>query len=515
MACKEAVIYDASQLPDQDLQADLCVIGSGAGGAMVAMVAAEAGLRVIVLEAGGFFSPDDMTQREEQMLPRLYWQGGGRTTRDRRIHIHQGKGVGGSTLHNLNLCKRIPEPVLRGWIARRGLQMLPLATWNALYAEVETLLEVSEVPRDRWSEHNLLVERGVQALGWRGGGLRHNRTGCNNSGFCEIGCAYDGKNNAAKVLVPRAVRAGCRILAHCQAVRVLHSNGQVSGVEAVAVRPDDGSPLAHVRVRAPRVCLAASATATAALLLRSQVPDPGGETGKRLHIHPAVVAAGEFAEPVRAWQGIPQTYECTEFLNFSEDAPADKPKRLWIIPAFGHPMGVATMMPGSGALHRSLMQRYDHLAVLTAMLHDGTSGTVAPDGDQGLAIDYQPDAKDRAELVEGLRASARLLFAAGAQRVWIPTTRPMRLDRLADLRQLDGFSLTPDAMELTAVHPMGSVPMGDDPRIAAVGSDGRHHHLRGLWIGDGSLFPTSIGVPPQLSIYALGLHVGRAIAAHT
>jgi len=515
MAGQAAMIHDASTGQDQDLQADLCVVGSGAGGAMVAMIAAQAGLRVVVLEAGGFFSPDDMTQREEQMLPRLYWQGGGRMTRDRNIHIHQGKGVGGSTLHNLNLCKRIPDAVLRSWIAGRGLESLPLATWEALYAEVETLLEVTEVPRDRWSEHNLLVERGVQALGWRGGGLRHNRTGCNNSGFCELGCAYDGKNNAVKVLVPRAVRAGARILTHCQATRVLHRGAEVTGVEAVAVRPDDGSPMAHVRVRSPHVCLAASATATAALLLRSRVPDPGGETGKRLHIHPAVVAAGEFAQPVRAWQGIPQTYECTEFLDFGVDAPSVKPRRLWIIPAFGHPMGVATMMPGSGALHRSLMRRYDHLAVLTAMLHDGSAGTVTPDGDQGLAIDYVPDDSDCAELVHGLRACARLLFAAGATRVWIPTTQPMGLDRVADLSRLDGLSIRRGNMELTAVHPMGSVPTGEDPRVAAVDSHGRHHHLRGLWIGDGSLFPSSIGVPPQLSIYALGLHVGRAIVSAT
>ena len=505
------MIYDAATLPDQDLEADLCVIGSGAGGAMVAMVAAEAGLRVIVLEAGGFFGPDDMTQREEQMLPRLYWQGGGRGTRDRAIRIHQGQGVGGSTLHNLNLCKRIAEPVLRRWIAQRGLEYLPLATWSTLYDEVEALLEVSAVPRDRWSEHNLTLERGTQALGWRGGGLRHNRTGCTGSGYCELGCAYDAKNNAAKVLVPRALRAGARILTHCQAVRVLHSGGRVTGVDALGIEPGSQNPLTSVRIRASKVCVSASATATPAILLRSGIEDPGGETGQRLRIHPAVVAAGEFDTPVRAWQGIPQTYECSEFLDFSDDAPPDRPRRLWVVPAFGHPMGVATMMPGSGALHRALMLRYDHLAVLTAMLHDNTAGSVQPDGDRGLQIDYWPDAADARELVEGLRVCAKLLFAAGARRVWIPSAQPMRLDRVADLAKLDGYALRRGDLGLTAVHPMASVPMGDDKRVAAVDSRGHHHHLRGLWVGDASLFPTSVGVPPQLSTYAMGLHVGRAI----
>ena len=144
------MIFEARHRPEQ-LQSDICVVGSGAGGAMVAMVAAEAGLRVLVLEAGEFLTPDDMTQREEAMLPRLYWDAAGRTTDDRRIRVHQGKGVGGSTLHNLNLCKRIPEPLLRQWAAQRALGgVLDTRKWDALYTEVEAMLEVSEVPRDRW-----------------------------------------------------------------------------------------------------------------------------------------------------------------------------------------------------------------------------------------------------------------------------------------------------------------------------------------------------------------------------
>ena len=134
------MIFDANKLPQPlRLRADLCVIGSGAGGAMAAMVAAEAGLSVIVLEAGEFLTPADMTQREEEMFPRLYWDGGGRTTDDRAVKIHQGKGVGGSTLHNLNLCKRIPRSIRDRWVRDRGLSHLSAETWDKLYDEVETL----------------------------------------------------------------------------------------------------------------------------------------------------------------------------------------------------------------------------------------------------------------------------------------------------------------------------------------------------------------------------------------
>jgi choline dehydrogenase-like flavoprotein len=220
-----------------------------------------------------------------------------------------------------------------------------------------------------------------------------------------------------------------------------------------------------------------------------------------------VVVAGEMDEPVRAWDGIPQTYECTELLQLDRDGG----HRVWIVPAFAHPVGTAALVPGLGAPHRALMKRYANLAVLTAMIHDEARGRVRPDGELGVTIDYWPDEGDRKELALGLEACARLLFAAGARRVFVPSSPPLTIEAGASTAALASMPITPGGLELTAVHPMGSVPMGDVPS-AAVDSEGRHRGLSGLWIADGSLFPSSIGVPPQLSIYALGLHVGRAIA---
>ena len=505
------MIYDVTRLPrPARIRADVCVVGTGPGGGMAASAAAQAGLNVVMLEAGGFIPPGEMNQREEDMLPALLWHAGARTTTNRAVHIHQGRGVGGSSLHNTNLCKRIPAGLRARWAEDRGLKHLPPETWDRLYDEVEARLHVSAIDEKEWSRHNRILQAGCDALGWRGSGLRHNRSGCNGSGYCELGCIYDAKNTVLRRLVPDLIqRHRAQILTHCQAVRVRLSGGEVTGVDAVAVHPHTGEPIGEVFVDAPRVCLSASATGTAALLLRSDVPDPGGETGRGLRIHPAVVVAGEFAEPVAAWRGIPQAYECTEWLDLDRhDGP-----RTWIVPAFGHPMGVATMLPGHGEVHRDLLKRYAHLGVLTAMLHDHTAGSVEPKGDLDVSIDYWPDAEDRAELSRGLERCARLLLAAGARKVHVPTDPPTTLGPRDDPAALARLEITPDVMDLTAVHPMASVPMGDDPAVAAVDSRGRHHHVSGLWIADGSLFPTSIGVPPQISIYALGLHVGRNMAA--
>jgi choline dehydrogenase-like flavoprotein len=503
------VIFDAStfSLPTA-LETDLCVVGSGAGGAMAAMAAAEAGLDVLVLEAGAHLTPRDMSQREEQMFPRLFWDSGGRTTKDRAVKIHQGRGVGGSTLHNLNLCKRVPDPILAQWRKANGLARLAPEVLDGLYSEVEQLLQVSDVEPSRWNRHNQLLADGCAKLGWKGGGLKHNRSGCVASGFCEVGCAFDAKNNAAKVLVPRLVRAGGQLVTHCQAVRLVYEGGEVKGVEAAVLDPHSRQAIGALKIKAKRVCLSASATATAALLLRSGIPDPSRTTGNTLRIHPAVIVAGDFESPVRAWEGIPQSYECTEFL----DLEREDGHRTWIVPAFAHPVGTATMMPGHGAAHRAMMQRYPNLAVLTALIHDLTKGQVRPDGDLGVSIDYWPDEADREELAHGLWACARLLVAAGAREVIVPSARPLHFGPGDNLDGLKRFELKKGELDLVAVHPMSSVPMGDDPKRSAVDSEGRHHVVKNLWVADGSLFPTSIGGPPQLSIYALGLHVGRAIA---
>jgi choline dehydrogenase-like flavoprotein len=310
-------------------------------------------------------------------------------------------------------------------------------------------------------------------------------------------------------MVPRAVDAGAEVLTLCQAVRLRSVDKRVVGVEAVALDAQTRRAVGRVQIDAPRVCLSASATGSAALLMRSGVADPSGTVGRGLRLHPAVVVAGEFADPVRAYRGIPQSIECTEWLELERRDGHG----VWIVPAFAHPVGTATMIPGHGETHRRLMRRYDHLAVLTAMVHDRTAGAVDPDGDLGVSIDYRPNAGDCAELRHGLWACAKLLQAAGAERIHVPARAPRSFAADGAVDGLRGIDVLAEAVPLTAVHPMASVPMHDDPARGAVGSDGRHHHLEGLWIADGSLFPSSIGVPPQMSIYAMGLHVGRQLVA--
>jgi choline dehydrogenase-like flavoprotein len=195
-------------------------------------------------------------------------------------------------------------------------------------------------------------------------------------------------------------------------------------------------------------------------------------------------------------------------LDFAEGSD----KRIWIVPAFAHPIGTASMMPGFGASHMRAMREYKRIAVLTAMLHDETSGEVMP-GEDGPVLRYKMIEADRSALARGLVACAKILFAAGAKRVTFPAIPPVTVDSASALDKLDTSFVHPSSVPLSAVHPMGTMRMGEDKRHSVVDSTGEHHHVKGLFVMDGSLFPTSIGGPPQISIYSFAEHLSPHVIA--
>ncbi len=490
------------------LDADVVVVGTGAGGSIALREAARAGLSAIALEEGAFHRSSDFNQREEEMFPRLFQLGGGRTTEDLAIRVLGGRGVGGSTIHNTNLCKRTPDPILELWASRYGVEGAGPREMASRFETIERDLSVTPIPDDAINANNDALRRGIAALGWKGGPLMHNRVGCVRSGFCELGCTYNAKENALKVVLPQAFASGAKLYADIDVRRVLWRDGRAHGVEAIA-HDGNGRPVARVAVKARVVVLAGSAIGSAAIARRSNLPDPHARIGKGLRMHPGAVVAGLFDDRIDGFRGIPQSFECTEHLSFEEGSD----KRIWIVPAFAHPIGTAATIPGFGKEHMKRMREYPKLAVLTAMLHDESSGEVAIDDDGEAVIRYRMNESDRAQLAKGLVACARILFAAGARAVTIPAIPPVRLANAKELDTLDTSFVRPHSVPLSAVHPMGTLSMGRDPERSVVTSTGEHHQVKGLFVADGSLFPTSLGGPPQISIYAFALHVAPHIIA--
>jgi choline dehydrogenase-like flavoprotein len=495
------------QKGDRHIKADVVIVGTGAGGGMAASELAGRGLSVVALEEGPYLEQKDMTQREVDMMGKLYQERGGRATADMAIRVLGGRCVGGSTVHNINLCKRTPKAILDTWAREHHVSGCSEKEMRPVFESVERELSVSEIPAGWRNANNQVLERGVKALGWKGGPLRHNRVGCQQSGFCELGCPFNAKQNSLKVLVPDALDHGAQVISDVRVSRIVHDGHRASGVIGAALGAD-GSARGRLVVDADVVVLAGSAIGSAMLGVQSGLPDPYDRLGRNLHMHPGIAVAGLFDDHIDGWKGIPQSYECMQLMDYNMNSD----RRVWITTVFAHPIGAAVMLPGFGMEHREWMRRYRNIAVLTAMVHDETSGRVGVREDGRALIEYKLVDSDVHQFSTGIRACARLLFAGGAKKVLVPSVPPIVLDHDKQIDQIPMSAARPFNIQMAAVHPMGSMSLGDDPKKSVVKSTGEHHQVERLFVLDGSLFPTSLGAPPQISIYSFSRHLSKHVA---
>ncbi len=481
-------------------EADVCVIGSGAGGAVAAAELAAAGRSVVMLEQGHHWTSADFTQREEEMLPRLFEEAGMRQTVDGSLLILQGRNVGGSTVHNLCYAFRTPPAILELWRREHGLTELSDAALAPSFARVERRLGVKPIEEREVNALNARIRTGCEKLGYSGFLSDHNRTGCVLSGYCILGCSYDAKQSMLVTYVPDADRAGARIYANARAERI-----ELEGRRARRVRghvvDEAGRPGAEIDVRARVVVLAAGAIASPLVLEASGLGGEGTAVGRHLHVHPSVLLGAIFPEPIHAYRGIPQSYYVDEFI----DLESNPYEGYVLMPITGFPVLMSANLPGFGREHSRWMRRFDRMGGLLAMLHDQSSGEVRPGTSWGKPeIRYRLSPRDGEQLAEGLVHCAEVLFAAGAERIVAPYSRdPFELEPGADLEIFRRRGVRQGDVPLASTHPQSTCRMGADPSTSVVGAWGECHAARGLFVADMSVFPTSIGAPPQITTAAL------------
>ena len=496
---------------------DVCVIGSGAGGAVAAKELAEAGLSVVVLEAGEDRDSATFSRYAPEMLHRLFWEGGMRPTHDGSILIAQGRGVGGSTVHNLCYAVRTPDPILEQWGAEFGIHDLDPTDLAPSLERVEMALAVKQIQEEEVNALNRLVRRGCEAMSWGGGVQRHNREPCADcSAGCLFGCRESspgrGKQSMAVSYIPRAVAAGARIYSDCLVEAIITENGRGGVPPPFSVKArlsaTDGGDTNQLTIHSRAVVLAAGAINSPQLWLNSRLPDPGKCVGRNLHLHPAVFVSGVFDAEIDAYQGIPQSFYIDHFLDLERNPDSG----YILMPLFGPPVLVAASMPSFGREHRELMDNYRHIAGLLVLLHDRSAGRVTVRRNGSPVIRYRLSQADRGLLVEGMLNAARLLFAAGANEIIVPYTRRVVIKGLDDLEVIRQRGVVENDILLASSHPQGTLRMGDDPRHSVVNSYGEAHAIKGLFVVDASLFPTSIGIPPMLTVAAMSDRIARRLA---
>jgi len=505
------------------LEADAVVVGSGAGGGVIAAALAEAGQAVVVLEAGPFVDESTMPTDEMAAFDRLYLNHGLLTTWDGSVTMLAGTGVGGGTQVNWMTCIEAPPGVRAEWATMHGLEGVEDGSaWAADVAAIETDIGVAEAthipPKDA------IILRGARALGWEAAPIRRNAAGCGDCGSCPFGCRRGSKQSGIRVHLARAAAVGARIVADTTVERVLIVGGRAVGVEGI--RPD-GSRLV---VRAPTVVLAAGALRTPAVLQRTGLDHPA--IGRYLRVHPVAAVAGRFGERVEMWRG---TMQAARSLEFSDGAPGRNGYVIESAP--GHPGLLALALPWEGrAGHAEVMASVAHISPLIAVSRDGGEGRLRVTKAGGVRVDYRLDAAGVATLRHALVQMARLARAAGATDIVAVGTPPTwhrpgvasHGEEAAAFSRFEAdlgdFDFSPNRGTVLSAHQMGSARMGADPRTHACDPGGRvrggvgngdDRVVRGLYVGDGSLFPTGIGVNPMVTVMALARRVSRTILAET
>jgi hypothetical protein len=488
---------DAATLdPDSELECDVVVVGTGAGGAAVATGLAKRGHAVLLVEEGAHFTRADFTGRPMAMMQKMYRQGGltvavGNTV----IPIPLGKGVGGTTLINSGTCLRMPDSTLAHWREDFGLDEFTSEMLAPYYSEVEKFLEVAPSSKQALGAAGELIAKGCDALGYSHQPLPRNAPGCDGQGLCCFGCPTDAKKSTNLSYVPAALGSGAQLLTGLRIDRVL-----VEGDRAVGVTGMAGDR--RVTVRARVVVLACGALLTPVLLLKQGLANSSGEVGRNLSIHPASAAVGIFDQPTHAWRSVPQGYSIDEFheegiLFEGANAPLDL-------------SGAA--INALGPAYMALMERYDHSLGFGFMVKDTSRGRVrvGPRGDP--LITYWLNHEDVGRLQRAFGILARVFFAAGAREV-LPQLGGgfERLRNLEDVAALERASLAARQIDVTAYHPLGTCRMGLDPKTSVVDTTHEAHDVLNLYVVDGSSVPSSLGVNPQLTIMALALRAAEHI----
>jgi len=477
-----------------NLNADVVVVGSGAGGPVVAKELQERGLSVILLEEGGHIRTEDFKPDPVHAFRTMYRDNGATGSVGLPpIPFPIGRCLGGTTTVNSGTCFRTPDKILRQWELKWNMPDISPDYMRPYFERVEDFYSVREVHAGNMGRNGELILRGARELGYSCGPLKRNMNeNCTGCGICTLGCPAEGKQPTLFNYIPAASEMGAEVYCDFRVEKILVSGGVARGVAGSVLHRNSSRRKTTFSVSAKVTALAAGAVHTPHLLQKNKLCNSSGQLGKNLRIHPGVRISALMDEEVNGWLGVPQGTYVDEFWD----------EGIMLEGVFVGPMLAAPALPYHGSKAKELMYDFPKISMYGAMVHDETRGTVRPGFFNKPLVIYQLIGEDLRKAVKGIAYTASIYFAAGAKRVftnvpWIP-----ELKSPSDISELLTRNIKKTDIEMMAFHPMGSCRMGSSREKSVVGPYCETFDVENLFVTDASIFPSCLGVNPMESIMA-------------
>ncbi|MFT6158711.1 MAG: choline dehydrogenase-like flavoprotein [Myxococcota bacterium] len=507
------IVQGADITSPQELTCDVCIVGSGAGGSVLAARLAAEGLSVIVLEEGGYYARPDFDLNLGSAFDRLYQDGGRRATDDLSITVLQGRSIGGSTTINWTTCYRTPDRILDHWRDVHGVDTLNAEVLGPHWDRVEERLNIHRWEESPPNAHNSILSAGCEALDWEFGILKRNVKGCGNTGYCGHGCPLDAKQAMHVTFIPDACRSGAVVYADVRADRYEVTDGRVVAVHASVMDRLTKQPTGTTVTVRPKIAVTSGgAINSPALLIRSDITQ--GPVGKRTFLHPVVAVVATYDHDISPWAGAPQSVASHQFIDRGDNTMGC----FLEVPPM-HPMLASVSSPLFGDDEAAFMENLKNTGTLIALHIDGLvpgdeGGTVTVDANNRIRVNYPLTALHQEAFQFSHERMAEVHFAAGAIEVMSLHGEPLRMTDPSQVPQLGTKSYGAHEHPIFTAHQMGGCAMGPDPATSVVDTRLKHHHIDNLYVVDGSVFPTALGVNPSQTIYGIAswaaVHIAEA-----
>jgi choline dehydrogenase-like flavoprotein len=492
---------------DLDASAEVVVVGSGAGGAVVAKELAEAGIDVVVLEEGphvpgsvyGRLRPTESLRRMGREAGTTPVLGIGDTP---LITVMAGRVVGGSSVMTGGVCFRVPSSVHHRWVKERGLTMLSERDLLPAFEAVERESHVQTVPEEMRSLAAKKFVEGAARLEIPIKPFRRNTDGCCGCGRCNFGCPHGAKMSVDVTYLPKAMSAGARVYSDCLVDEIVTLGGSVRGVRGRRLGERSGkrqTVRGSFFVRAKTVVIAAGTMHSPQLLLRSGFRSEA--LGRHLTLHPSVRIVARFEEELKGWRGALQSVYSDHY----------EKEGITLNGLFVPPGALAATMPGVGRDFLERVSKIGHLAIFGGLIHDEGGGRVFSGIGREPFIVYRLHRANKAAMIRAIHILGEVYLAAGAREIYLPVFGAPPVRSVSDLYRLVTPQLSARKLECVTFHPLGTCRMALDARDGVVDPWGKSFELEGLYVADGSVVPTSIGVNSQLTIMAMAARIAWRI----